>query len=30
LGPAGVGREFVLQCVEGVGFIHHTYIISEP
>jgi hypothetical protein len=29
LGPADVGAEFVLQCGEGVSFIHHTYIISE-
>ena len=30
LSPADVGREFGLECFEGVGFIHHTYIIEEP
>jgi len=30
LSPADVGGEFALQCFEGVGFIHHTYIMLEP
>jgi hypothetical protein len=30
LSPAHVRGQFVLQCLEGVGFIHHTYIMLEP